>query len=166
MQAAVALGVSEEELEKPWVMQSSGKVGFQLPHSSSQRSCQEQEQGGLVSSCWSISRVKWFFKPSSGQLKFHRQALGECCCQVNFQPKLLRCHCAGSTAHPPAGDFQPKKYFKCSSRHKNFVHSFSKRCEHSLPGSGELQTTACPQAPAGPKPPWSPSPQPPLAAPT
>lgn len=83
-------------------------MGFQLSHSSSRRSCQEQEQGGLVSSCWSISRAKWFFKPSSGQLKFHGQALGERCRQVNFQPKLLLYHCPGRTSHPPAGDFQPK----------------------------------------------------------
>lgn len=44
----MALGVSEEELEKLQLMRSCGEVGFQLPHSSSQRSCQQQEQGELV----------------------------------------------------------------------------------------------------------------------
>lgn len=81
----------------------------------------------------------WFFKPSSSQLKFHVEALGESSRKGNFQPEPLLHQPQAQTSHPPRGGiFSRQMFLMLLQIQKLFVRSFPKRGDPSLPG-GDAQ---------------------------
>lgn len=151
MQAAVLLGVSEEELEKLRAMPRRLRDSGDFSHSNSRISHRAQERGGLVSGCWSISRAKWFFKPSSGQLKFHVQAPEKAAVREISSPSCLR---AGTDLPPAWGRIFSQQMFLMLRWIKK-KHLSTTSPNRVTPISLEAMlspTTARPRAPAAPSP--------------